>query len=67
MDTQTTALAALLTSIIYMAAPSPKAAQPHSELLDAVASIKDSTKKTDMIMESLQDARPETAGPNNKE
>ena len=60
MDAQTTALSALLTSLVFFAAPTtPKPIE--SDAMRAVASLKRSTGRILKTLERLENERPENA------
>ncbi len=65
MDAQTTALSALITSLVFFAAPS-KHQPKESETVKAVESIRQSTEKILYILERQENERPEGVSPKDK-
>ncbi len=61
MDAQTTALTALLTSLVYMSAPSPQPVELDAETRQAVEEITDSTKETLRLLKGNESVRPANA------
>lgn len=66
MDAQTTALSALITSLVFFAAPS-KHKPKESETVKAVQSIRQSTERILYILERQENERPEGVGSKDKE